>query len=47
MDNMNVNHAIKIVVNVMEIQMNNVQNVMDKKDYMKVNVKINALQEHL
>jgi len=46
-DNMNVNHAIQNVENVTEIQIINVQNAMDKKDYMKVNVKINALQEHL
>jgi len=47
MDNMNVNLATQIVVNVMEIKMINVQNVMDQKDYIKVNVKINAQQEHL
>lgn len=47
MDNMNVNLATQIVGNVMEIKMINVQNVMDQKDYIKVNVKINALQEHL
>jgi len=46
-DNMNVNLVIQIVMNAMETKKINVQNVMDKKDYMKEDAKINALQEHL